>query len=902
MKGKNKIKKQTALEASQTQRMVRGIEPMSQITPEVMAAILNSMSELVVYQDTENKLLWANRAAAESVGLSLGELSGRHCYEIWHQRREPCAGCPVVKARETGQPQEAEITTPDGRVWFIRGDPVRDVNGNIVALVEGTLEITEQKKTTDALRSISAEWRTTFDAISDNVYLLNTEGKIRRCNIAATKLLGKPFSEIIGQSCWKLVHGTSVPIKECPVMRMLVTHQRETMVLPLRGRWFEITADPVLDEADNIVGAVHVMTDITERKRAEKLLRQSEERFRNFFENELVYCYMISPEGIVLDVNKAALKALGYSKECLIGRHWKMIYAPESRTKARQLLPEWLEAKTVKDEEMVIATKQGNRRIVLLSVDIVKDETGQILYSMAVQEDITEIKKAEEALRKANRTLMALSACSSAMVHTTDESELLKETCRIIVEIGGYPLAWVGFTDQDEGKTMRVVAQAGYEEKLLEIRITWGDTKRGRGPIGRAIITGAPHICKNIQDDPYYAPWRDVAIKHGYVSSIALPLNYDGRTFGALIIYAGETDAFDREEIRLLMELSDDLAYGITALRTRAERERTEKFLEESEKKYSALFESAAEGILIADVETRKLKYANPAICNMLGYNEQELRQMAVDDIHPKDSLEYVISEFEAQAKGEKLLASGLPCLRRDGTIMYADVNARAAFLDGRIVNIGLFTDVTQRKRMEEEQERSAEKLLKAMESTIEAISATVETRDPYTAGHQRRVTGLASAIAREVGLSEEQVHGIGLAGIVHDIGKIYVPAEILSKPGRLNEIEFNLIKMHSQVGYNILKGIEFPWPIAQIVLQHHEKMDGSGYPSGLSKEAILLEARIITVADVVEAMASHRPYRTAIGLDGALEEISKNSGILYDADVVDACIRLFREKGFEFE
>jgi putative nucleotidyltransferase with HDIG domain len=286
----------------------------------------------------------------------------------------------------------------------------------------------------------------------------------------------------------------------------------------------------------------------------------------------------------------------------------------------------------------------------------------------------------------------------------------------------------------------------------------------------------------------------------------------------------------------------------------------------------------------------------------MLGYNEQELKLIGVEDIHPAESLEYVISEFTAQVKGEKLLSPEIPCLRKDGEIIYADIRGTTALVDGRRSSIALFTDVTHRKRMEEEQKRNAQKLLTAMELTIEAMAATVETRDPYTAGHQRRVSILARTIARQMGLSEDQVQGIGLAGIVHDIGKIYVPAEILSKPGRLNEIEFELIKTHPEVGYNILKDIEFPWPIAQIVLQHHERLNGSGYPAGLSKEAILPEARIISVADVVEAMASHRPYRTAVGLEAAMEEISKNSGILYDTEVVVVCIRLFRGKGFDLE
>ena len=174
--------------------------------------------------------------------------------------------------------------------------------------------------------------------------------------------------------------------------------------------------------------------------------------------------------------------------------------------------------------------------------------------------------------------------------------------------------------------------------------------------------------------------------------------------------------------------------------------------------------------------------------------------------------------------------------------------------------------------------------------------------RDPYRDSHQKRVSQLACAMAREMNLPEEQIEGIRVAGNIHDIGKISVPMEILSKPGRVNKSEFGIIKSHTQAGYDILKTIEFPWPIAQIVLQHHERMDGSGYPQGLSGKDILLEARILGVADVVEAMVSHRPYRPALGIDKALEEISKNRGVLYDPEVVDACLKLFTEKRFEFE
>ena len=187
------------------------------------------------------------------------------------------------------------------------------------------------------------------------------------------------------------------------------------------------------------------------------------------------------------------------------------------------------------------------------------------------------------------------------------------------------------------------------------------------------------------------------------------------------------------------------------------------------------------------------------------------------------------------------------------------------------------------------------------MEQSIQAIAATLESRDPYTAGHQRRVAELATAIAKEMNLSENQIQGIHFAAIIHDLGKIHVPAEILVKPGRLNELEYKLIQVHPQTGYDIVKDIKFPWPIAEIILQHHEKFNGTGYPQGLKGDQTLLEARIVSVADVVEAMSSHRPYRPALGIDIAMDEIKRGRGTDYDPVIVDACLKLFNEKEFRF-
>jgi putative nucleotidyltransferase with HDIG domain len=194
------------------------------------------------------------------------------------------------------------------------------------------------------------------------------------------------------------------------------------------------------------------------------------------------------------------------------------------------------------------------------------------------------------------------------------------------------------------------------------------------------------------------------------------------------------------------------------------------------------------------------------------------------------------------------------------------------------------------------------EQLRKALYDIVRIIAKITEIRDPYTAGHQRRVFQLATAIAKKMNLPKDKIEAIQIAGLLHDIGKIGVPADILVKPGRLNEIEFALIKEHPRIGYEILQDVSFPWNIANIVLQHHERLDGSGYPQGLKDGEILFEARIIAVADVVEAMNSYRPYRPALSIDSALEEISKNKGKLYDKDVVDACLKLFKEEGFKFE
>ncbi len=331
------------------------------------------------------------------------------------------------------------------------------------------------------------------------------------------------------------------------------------------------------------------------------------------------------------------------------------------------------------------------------------------------------------------------------------------------------------------------------------------------------------------------------------------------------------------------------------------ERKRTEEELRESEEQYRDLVENINDILYLFD-EKGTFTYVSTPVLSMLGYSASEIvgrnfRQF----VHPKD-LPYVQNQFERVLSGQ-LEPSEYRILNKSGEIGWVRSSSRPMIKNGKTIGLrGILTDITKRKKAEEESQRTLINLRKAMGGIIQAMAATVETRDPYTAGHQRRVADLGRAIAREMGLTDHQIDGIRMAGIVHDLGKISIPAEILSKPTKLSDIEFALIKTHPQISYDILKDIDFPWPVARTVFQHHERIDGSGYPLGLKGDEILLEARILAVADVVEAIASHRPYRPAFGMEAALDQISRNKGILYDTGAVDACLKLFREQGFVLE
>ncbi|MBI4986609.1 MAG: PAS domain S-box protein [Rhodocyclales bacterium] len=537
-------------------------------------------------------------------------------------------------------------------------------------------------------------------------------------------------------------------------------------------------ADYVLkDRLAKLVPAVRrALLDAGERRRrvaAEAALKESEERFRNMAESAQDGIVVIDPDGRVTYWNAAAESMFGYGQAEALGRELHLLVAPARYHEAYRT--GWVgfhrtgTGRVVdKTLEMDALHKDGHEFPVELSISATPINDGW--HAVGIVRDITERKRAELALRRSNRFLRTLSRCNETLVHANDEHELLQDMCRVVVEVGEFALAWVGYIEDDN--RIRPVAHCGAnsEAYMGEVPIACEHPEESCRPTVRAARRGEIQVVADVADADCEA-WRELALGCGYRSAIALPLRVADEVVGTLNIYAAEVGGFGEQEVGLLSELAGDLGFGIMNLRVRDARE---------------------------------------------------------DD---------------------------------------------------------------------------ARKLERVLEDTIQAIATTIEARDPYTAGHQKRVARLAAAIAGEMGLTDHRIVGVRRGAEIHDIGKIYIPSEILSRPGRLSATEFSLIKVHPQVGYDIIKEIDFPWPVAEMILQHHERLDGSGYPHGLGDgEAIIIEARIIAVADVVDAMVSHRPYRPALGLDAALEEIVRHRNLRYDARVVDACLRLFREKRFAFD
>lgn len=345
------------------------------------------------------------------------------------------------------------------------------------------------------------------------------------------------------------------------------------------------------------------------------------------------------------------------------------------------------------------------------------------------------------------------------------------------------------------------------------------------------------------------------------------------------------------EEISALKRRIKDLEQSETDLK------QADSLLRESEYYYRALA-SVGDSLVLVDRDSRYL-FANEAYLDGFGSMKGSIIGKKHEELHNEehsrifaDAVKNVFDTGHTYSDEWLGTRSARYWLRT-----FSSVKDSEGIITAVIVAM---KDITGRKQAEEQLQHTLVRLRKAVGTTVQVMASAVEARDPYTAGHQIRSADLSRAIATEMGLLQDEIEGIRIAASIHDIGKLSIPAEILSKPIKLSDLEFSLIKEHARRGFEMLRDVESPWPLAEIVFQHHERMDGSGYPRNLKGEEICLEARILAVADVVEAMATHRPYRAGLGIDAAMNEIEKNSGIFYDQAVAGACLRLFREKGFK--
>jgi PAS domain S-box-containing protein len=581
----------------------------------------------------------------------------------------------------------------------------------------------------------------------------------------------------------------------------------------------------------------------SEHRKAEKELRESERKLSTVFQYSPVSMAIGSlDEGRLLDVNEQYLSITGFSREELIGHRvaeLNLWVDPGDRKKVVEALS--TNQGSISSYPVSIRTKSGEIREVLFSADIIRINDVPCLLSSAL--DVTEHRRMEKRLQASEEEYRRLFENSVMGISEALPDGRLTRANRAYAHMYGY---------------------ASSEEVIAEVT-----------DIGQQLYAN-PEDRKEVL--------RVLGEQGRMEPREFLVTRRDGSPFYALV---------GAQEIR---DASGTLnRYQATHVDI-TDRKKADMDLLEAERRYRSIFENAQEGIYRSIPQGRFIM-ANPAMARILGYDSPEELISCITDIASQvfvDPRER--SNVLQRIEKETILRNHeVRQYRKDGSIAWISLTNHAIRDEqGAVLYYeGIAVDVTDRKE-------SIERLRKALSATVQAIAVMVETRDPYTAGHQRRVADLARSIASEMNLSCDQIDGMRMAGIIHDLGKISVPAEILSKPTKLTDIEFSLIKTHPQSGYAILKDIDFPWPIARMVLEHHEWMNGSGYPHGVRGEKLLIESRILTVADVVEAMASHRPYRPSLGIDAALVEIEKNKGILYDDAAVEACLRLFREKGFE--
>ncbi len=513
-----------------------------------------------------------------------------------------------------------------------------------------------------------------------------------------------------------------------------------------------------------------------------------------------------------------------------------------------------------------------------------------------LEKKMLNLEKSEIHIKYLYSVLGAIRGINQLIVREKNRGILIQETCDILVGVRGYNTVWLGLL-KDEKTFDTVVASP-----LKEISPFCAQILKGDHPpcIKKALTKKDLFMFMDRSRDCGDCSFKKL---HLGKNSLLMRIAYKGKLFGFLVLSLESDVNMDQEEKGLLEEVVGDIAFGLHNIELGENLDKRTYELKERVKELNCLWEISnlierpgisLEAIIKGTVNLLPSAWQYPRItCARIILDSKEYKTKNFKETTWKQASDIILHQksigtVEVYYLEERSQMDEGPFLKEERNL----INIIAERLG----------EIFERKQGEVKLQQSYQKLQKTMEDTISTIGKIAETRDPYTAGHQKNVSQIATFIAQEMKLPKDKIEGIRIASLVHDIGKISLPAEILNKPTKLSEIEFSLIKDHSQVGHDVLKSIDFPWPVARIVLQHHERLNGSGYPNKLKGDEIILEDRIIGVADVVEAMSSHRPYRPALGIDAALEEITQNRDILYDPEVVNVCLKLFEEKEFKFK
>ncbi len=754
------------------------------------------------------------------------------------------------------------------------------------------------------------EWTSALDVVNDPIFMHDKEFRILRCNKAYQQSAGIPYNEIIGQPYYEIFPKTGAPLACC--LRVVENPEAaagEDEIL-LGETTYRSRAFSIHDEQGGYLYSVHTLEDVTESHRTVVALYESEEKFRKISESAQDAIIMMAGKRISF-WNAAAARIFGYTAEEAIGRELHELIVPEpARAKFAQAFPHFQAsgegAVIGKLIEVSALRKSGEEFPVELSISAT--QFGSQWHAIGIVRDITGRKRAEQELMASRQRAQHYLDIVGVMLISLDAQGRVQMVNRKGCEMLGHSEAdilgkdWFdNYLPEPVRKEVKKVFTQLMGSDVAPVEYFENDILTGSGDVLTVAWHNSLLMDESGKINGVLSSGEDITERKRAETAIA----HANRALATL-------SAANKSLVRATSENELLQAICQAIVKQRGYRLAWVGYVQHDANKSIKIMASAGHGEGYLD--NIQLTWADNK--HGMGSGGRAIRSgttqlcqdVANDPIYGTWRVEAIKRGFAANI--------ALPLMDAGGKVfgilhVYAEevdafTPAEIALLEEMAGDLAFGVRALHIRRERdlalEQNQRHFEQLQDSLENTVRAIASIVEMRDPYTAGHQIRVADLAVAIARQMGLPAEQTHGVHLAGVVHDLGKIKIPSEILSKPGRITDIEHSLIKIHSQAGYDILKGIDFPWPIAQMVLQHHERLDGSGYPQGLKGGQIILEARILSVADVVEAMSSHRPYRPGLGVEAALAEITRQRGSHFEPAVVDACLALFREQGYSFK